>query len=337
MALGVPGLFWSADPEPITIRLGPLSLTPSGFLESITVVRSTTTHDDVSTRFGAIPLAPGPVEALDSFRNSRIALDGQMALGPGTLSGYLETDFLNRPPQPPYRFRQYFGRYTIGGWEFSAGQEWSLLRPNRRGLSTETDLLNTRVVDAGYHVGLLGYRNRQARVARRKGTWTAALGYENGRDWLPTLIRDTPRLHWEVVGVAGRHHYGAAASATVHATRRIDLVTQQSRIQGGGKDALGTLPTGTPMTATLGGIEARLGKRFLVYGYGGAVWGGRSGGNRRVAQWSAGFSRELLRDRYGLLSAGAEVSRVSRRLWDGPDGSQVFTMISIRRTLGPAR
>jgi hypothetical protein len=306
--------------------------------QSISLVRSSTTGDDISTRFGQIPLGPGQqVEAIDSFRNSRIALDGSMRLGPGTFSGYIETDFLNRPPQQPYRFRQYFGRYTIGEWEFSGGQEWSQLRPNRRGINTETDLMNTRAVDAGYHVGLLGVRNRQGRIVRRIGAWHLALSYESGRNFLPRVVHDSKRLHWELTGVASHHRYGGAFAAVFHATPSIDLVTQQSWIQHGGKEALSTVPADVSETGTLEGIEARVGKRLQLYAYAGLVRGGRSTSNRLVQEYSAGFWRELHRDRRGSTVFGPQLSWLDRRLWDGRSGSQVFTMISIRHTFGPAR
>jgi hypothetical protein len=264
-----------------------------------------------------------------------VSLKGEMPLGAGKLLGYVEADFMNPPPQNPLRFRLYYGSYTVGNWEFSAGQEWSLLRPNRVGISTLERLMGTRVVDSAYHVGLLGYRNRQIRVMRKMGQWSAALSYENGQDFLPALAHDSGRLHWEVKAVAARHHYGAAVAVVAKATAKIDIVAQQSWIQDGGRDALGTVPPGVATTATIGGIETRPASRLQVYGYGGFVRGSPSDGNRLVTEWTGGFWQEVQRDRYGAIVIGAQVSRVDRWLWDRRSGNQVFTMISLRRSLGP--
>ena len=68
---------------------------------------------DVSAVHATVSLASSRV------KKARTSLRADIKVGPGVLSGYFEADFLNRPPEQPYRVRQFFGRYTIGNWEFS--------------------------------------------------------------------------------------------------------------------------------------------------------------------------------------------------------------------------
>jgi hypothetical protein len=322
-------------PPPLSFQIGRVTLFPFGFVETIGVTRSASTHDDVNTRLGSFPLSGTPSESLVSLRHTRTSVRGEIPLGPGKLEGYLEADFLNRPPQQPYRFRQYFGRYTVGDWEFSAGQEWSLFRPSRIGISTITSMMCTRVVDAAYHVGLVGYRDRQVRVVRRMGAWHAALTFENGRDFLPKIVHDSKRLHWELIGVAGRHgHHGGSVAVVAHANRRIDLVTQQSWVRGGPKDMLNTVAPGAKSVATIQGIEANVGKTIQLFAYGGLVYAARSAGNRNVREWTLGLTKTVGRDRLGPSVLTAQFSQLNRAVWDGPRGAMHFTMLSYRHYIG---
>ena len=310
------------------IPLGPFTLRPVGFLDIIGATHNGTTHDDISTRFGAIPLGPSVV----SLRNSRVALEGDVRLGGGTLGGYYETDFLNRSPQEPYRFRQYYGFFKRGGWEILAGQAWSLLRPNRKGISTIGALMNTLAADAGYHVGLMGIRDRQIRVVRHLGAWTAGLAWEHGHDWVPKLTHDTKALHLEAIGLLGdRGHRGGSVAAVLHAGKRVDVVTQQSWIRHGGREALNAAAANALVTASLQGAEIKLSRTTQAYAYYGFVYAARNPGNRRAGEWSAGFLQELpLRLRFSLVSAGMQFSHLDRAVWDGRSGLQNLGMVTLR-------
>lgn len=317
--------------------IGPVILRPSGFLESTAVIRSTGTADDVSTRFGSIPLADNWMQALVSERHSRAVLHSQIPLGAGVkVSGFMETDFLSRAPANPFRWRQYWGKIEAGGWEVLAGHAWSLLRPNRAGIMAESQLMNTRAVDAGYHVGLLGYRTRQIRAVRHFGAWHAGVSYENGKDFLPKLAHDSKRLHWELIGVAGAgQHRGLSGAATVHATKKVDIVTQQFWSRGGGRDALSTVPARVKLFSTLEGVEAKVARGTQVFAYAGLVYGERSAGNRLVTEYTAGFSRDLLNARrFGNSVASVQVSRIGRDTWTGAAGRQNVVMISVRHYIG---
>ena len=318
------------------IQIGLLRLRPSGFLESTGVLRSAASGDDMSTRFGSIPLESSGGESLVSFRNSRMALLGEVPLSEALkVSGYAEADFLNRPPNDPFRWRQYYGKLQWGDWEVLAGQAWSLLRPNRLRISSEGDLMNTRVVDAGYHVGLLGSRRRQVRVTRRMGAWQAGISVENGKDFLPKLVHDGKRTHLELIGLAGRGgRRGMSIAAVAHATSKLDLVTQQFYSSGGGPDALSTIPAGIRVLSTLEGAEMKLRKGLEVFAYGGLVYGRPSPGNRAVREWTTGFSQKVLVDRYGSAVFAAQYSQIDRSTWAGQHGMMNTVMLSMRHYFG---
>lgn len=323
-------------PQRRPVQIGRFRLSPSGFFESTGVFRSAAAGDDMSTRFGAIPLRRTEGENLVSFRNSRMGLLAETNLeGVGNLSGYVEADFLNRAPAKPFRLRQYFGKFQSRNWEILVGQGWSLLRPNRAGISTEGALMNTRVIDAGYHVGLLGYRDRQIRIGRRLGDWQAAVSIERGRDVLPKIVRDTKRAHLEAIGLLGtKGHHGASLAAVVHIGPKLDFVGQQFWSKSGGPEALSTIPAGVSTYSTLEGAEVKVRKGLQLFTYGGLVYGGHSGGNRAVRQGTIGFSQDIVKDRYGLAVFSAQYSELARATWDGKQGSMRFAMISMRHYFG---
>ena len=328
----------AAPPVHLGFKIGSLEVAPSGFFEAITAARSNTARDGISTRFGAVPLSDTPVTIGNSFRHSRVQAKTWMPLGPGKVTGYVEADFLDRPPAEAFRFRQYYGQYSIGDWEFSAGQEWSLLRPNRQGVASDRALMNTRVVDPAYHVGLMGVRNRQVRVTRHFGNWHAVAAFEEGDDFTAKLAQDGKRLHWELIGIGGREgRYGGSVAAVVHVLPSIDWVSQQAWVREGGRQALSTVPNEAPATSTIQGIEAKVTEKWQLFGYGGLVYGGRSSGNRIVYEWSAGFSRETWENRVGHMVLAGQYAKLGRALWSGPTGGSHFVEFSLRQYFGGAR
>ena len=290
----------------------------------------------MSTRFGAIPFAGSQAENLASFRNSRMALLTETNLSDiGKLSVYIEADFLNRAPAAPFRWRQYFGRFQSKNWEILAGQAWSLLRPNRLGISTEAGLMNTRVVDAGYHVGLLGSRDRQIRIIRHMGNWQAAISLEHGTDVLPKIVHDSKRAHLEAIGLFGaKGRRGASVATVLHLGAKLDLVSQQFWSKGGGPDALSTIPAKVVMYSTLQGAEFKVRKGLQIFTYGGLVYGRRSSGNRAVREWTVGFAQDVFKDRFGQAVFSVQYSEPSRATWDGGRAAMKFGMISVRHYFG---
>jgi hypothetical protein len=332
-----PVLYSQTDPKDAPMSVGPVVFRPSGFVEMAGVFRSSTTSDDVSTRFGAIPLGNQESQELLSIRHSRVNLKSEYDInGTFKISAYLESDFMNRATSDPFRWRQYWGKVEIGKWEVLAGRGWSLLRPNRAGINSETELMNTRVADAGYHVGLIGNRDRHFRVVRHEGNWHFALSYERGRDFVPKVAHDSKWLHFEVMGVKGAGgHVGGSVAAVVHATRKLDLVTQQFRARAGGRDALNALPAAATTLSTINGFEYRAPLGLQIYGYAGRVNGDYSTGNHTVGENSVGFSRQIWNGgAHGRTVLGIQLSHLSRRTWSNADGRQTLAIVSVRHNLG---
>ena len=327
LVLTLPGR--SQTPPP-SFQLGGVVFRPSGFLENIAEYRTATTPDTVYTKFGAIPLGNSSGQMLDSFRHSRLGLDANR----GALAGYIEIDFLNSPENQPLRWRQYWGEFSRGNWRILGGQAWSLLRPNRTGTSSETGLMNTLAVDPAYHVGLVGLRKRQIRVTRQLGAWQVVVAYEyqKGGDLLAKVVRDSHRMHLEAVALAGHgRRLGGSLAGVLHASQRVNIVSQQSWLQGAGPEALNTLPPRVHASTTLQGVEANVLKSLTLFAYGGLVYGTRSTGNRTVREWSAGFHQQLFRrPSYGTAVLAGQYSQIDRALWTGPSGAMNFVMLSLR-------
>lgn len=336
LSVFLPALACDTQPEsnPFLFHVGQITLRPSGFVDAIGMFRTATTGDTVNTRFARIPLQDTPSETLASVAHSRMQICGEA----GGVSLYVETDFLNSPGKAPFRFRQYWGEYRIGKWRILAGQAWSLLRPNRVGINSESGLMNTLVIEPAYHVGLAGLRNRQIRVTREDGNWHVAVSYEAGNSFLGKLAHDSPRLHLELTGLGSAHRRAASVAAVIHARHKIDIVTQQVVSHGVGPDLLSTIPEGVNAHSTIQGVEARLRPTLEVFAYGGMAYGGRSLGNRFVREWTAGFLQHLFEEQpWGAASLSAQFSQLDRATWPGRHGDMSYVQVSFRYSLPGSR
>jgi hypothetical protein len=298
------------------------------------MVRSATTQDSVSTRFGLIPLVDTPAESLVSLRHSRISMDAEMPLGSSKITSFVETDFFNAPlDRQPYRFRQYWADYKLGNWEVVGGQAWSLLRPNREGIAVERGMVNTHVPEPAYHPGLSGQRTRQVRLVRRMGAWNAAVSYEHGNQFLSKVTHDSGMLHAELVGLAGIHsERGLSAAAILHATRKIDFVAQLFGSRGAGAQAVGNLPGRVRTFSAIAGIEAKVTKNLELFAYSGNAHAGVStGGQSRCRASSAGFIQRVWNHPgRGATSISGEFSHLTRSVWSGAHGHMDYVTLSFR-------
>jgi hypothetical protein len=324
-------------PESVLLELGPVTLKPSGFLETIGMSRSATTVDSVSTKFGNIPLADEPGQDIGSVRHSRLMLHGDVPAGPVKFSAYLESDFMNfTSGESPWRWRQYWAQATIGKWEILGGQAWSLLRPNREGTATDTGMMNTDVVDPAYHVGLAGSRVRQLRVTRTLGVYKAVVAWEGAGIGLAKLVRETQRQHYELGAFTGRfERRGATAAAAVGVAPRVRLVTQQFWSKRAAYQALGVAPAGVNGVSSLEGVEAQVKKNVEVYAYGGLVYAARAAAsaNRLVQEWTTGFNQRIGMPslRSGVILS-LQYSHIGRAVWDGRSGTMDYLMCRMRYT-----
>jgi hypothetical protein len=168
---------------PPYLRFGSVCITPVGFVDATFVWRDKNAASGIGTNFGSVPynnVATGKLsESRFSIQNSRLGLriDGDWK---GThFIGYNEFDFLgtsaglnlnttNGAVVP--RLRLYWVDARKGGWEFLAGQSWSMLTPNRVGISPlPGDLFYTQVMDVNYMAGLTWTRQPGFRVVYHAG------------------------------------------------------------------------------------------------------------------------------------------------------------------------
>jgi hypothetical protein len=313
---------------------GPLAVRPSGFLDFIGMARSATTPDSVSTRFGQIPLSETPGQALDTFSHSRLMLKSEYWFSGkrAAVSGYLEADFLSPPGTSPWHWRQYWGSVRFGSWEVLGGKGWSLLRPNRDGVSTERGLMNTEVIDPAYHTGLAGTRRRQVRASYVFGRSAAAAAWQSNGDFEGKWALDAGSGHFEAAALAGRRGRRATqVSAVLHVSPQLRLVTQQFVTHRALNEALNLVAPEASGFATLEGPEWQVRKKLEWYGYAGWVRSNRSAGNRLVRQFTTGWNwRSPAAALRGVVTLSLQYSYLERELWSGGSGSMHYVMGRMR-------
>ncbi len=133
--------------SPLSLQIGPVLFTPLGFMDFTSVTRSTRNGGDIGTSFATFPYPNTAAAQLSetrfSAKNSRLGLRMDTDISDWKVTGYVETDFLGNQPSninvvsnsDTLRMRVYFVDVAHGPWEFLAGQDWSMLTPNRKGIS----------------------------------------------------------------------------------------------------------------------------------------------------------------------------------------------------------
>src|SRR3954467_8835771 len=192
-----------APTSPLAIHIGDADLLFGGFIDAMAIRRDANTGSGVGTSFGTIPLGNTVQGHMNdtqfSSQNSRLTLEAPGKTGTADLTGSLEVDFLGSAPNGlnvttnsnTLRMRVFWGRYRQGGFEFLAGQAWSLMTPNRNRLSPETgDVFFSQTVDPNYQVGLTWGRTMQFRLTTRPtDIVTAAVSIENPEQYVGSGVK----------------------------------------------------------------------------------------------------------------------------------------------------
>src|SRR5581483_11877179 len=179
--------------SPLFFRIGVANFTPVGFMDFTTVYRGTNVGSGISTNFAGIPFSNTAAGRLSetkfSAQNSRIGLRVDSAVSDTKVLGYLESDFLGNAPTnlgvssnaATLRMRLYFADLRMHDWEFLAGQDWTMLTPNRKGIGVmPSDIFFTSNMDTNYQVGLTWSRQPQVRaIYHATPEVTAGLSLEN--------------------------------------------------------------------------------------------------------------------------------------------------------------
>src|SRR5437764_2932993 len=134
----------------------------------------------VPTIFAAIPFADTVdvhrSQTLASSAYTRLGLQINGAFSSVRLLGVVETDFVGFQPgnisttSNAYglRLRLAFADIQAGKWEFLGGQNWSMLTPGRKGISSSpNDLFLTQDVDPNIQSALVWTRSPQFRTVYR--------------------------------------------------------------------------------------------------------------------------------------------------------------------------
>ena len=189
--------------SPISFRLGGAEFRPGGFMDFSTVWRSATIGSGVATSFAGVPFSNTAAGRMDEYRssaaNSRVTLMAtEHPLKNLTLTGYLEGDFYGNQPSNLYvttnsntwRMRHFWVNVARGKWEVLGGQTWSLLTPNRVGVSQiSSNVFLGLGEDSNYMTGLVWGRPGQLRVVYHADQhWSLAGSIENPDQYVTTAV-----------------------------------------------------------------------------------------------------------------------------------------------------
>jgi hypothetical protein len=166
------------DQGPLFFRIGGAEFSPLGFLDFTSVFRTTDVGSGIGTSFGSIPFngaspAGEMTELRFSAQNSRLGMKIDANPGNFTLRGYVETDFLGNAATNveigshsyTLRMRLYWVDVRRGKVEILAGQSWSMMTPNRVGISPMPgDIFYSQDMDTNYQVGLVWLRTPGVRL-----------------------------------------------------------------------------------------------------------------------------------------------------------------------------
>jgi hypothetical protein len=202
---GSPEIYNKQMEGPLTIHFRGINITPGGYVAGEFVRRSRALGADMSTPFNSLTM-PGASqsqmpELFGSARQSKITgfVDGRV--GKVDLSAYVSTDFLSSGTTSTststngytLRLRQAWGQVRFDdGWSFLAGQSWSLVTEDAKGIAPDDDIGKTndvrpKTIDSVYNVGFNYARQLGVRITKNFGdTLAFAVSVENPQATLTT-------------------------------------------------------------------------------------------------------------------------------------------------------
>jgi hypothetical protein len=229
--------------SPLSFKIGSADFTPGGFVDFTTFYRSTNVGSGIATAFGSIPfnnqLPQGRLsETHLSAQYSRLSLKVDAHLTDSTaITGYVESDFLGFQPANAYqtansdslRLRVYWADIRHGKWEVLGGQAWSLLTPNRVGLSPLTpDVFYTFDEDPNFQVGLTWLRQPQFRVTYHPtNNWAVGVSLENPQQFVPgSVVFPSPFFTTQFDNGSGSTSAPSSATNTAVPNRYPDIIVK---------------------------------------------------------------------------------------------------------------
>jgi hypothetical protein len=185
-----------------SFNIGDAVFTPGGFVDFENIFRTTNTQNNIATNFAAIPYSSTPQGHLTELRvtgqYSRFNLKVEDKVGANDVIGYCEADFSGNDANNVYevvnghtlRLRLCFMDLRRGKWEFTGGQVYSWLTPNRSGVgSIPADEAITYNEDQNFQVGLTFDRAAEFRVAYHPNDhWAFGVGIEDPNQFTGTFV-----------------------------------------------------------------------------------------------------------------------------------------------------
>jgi len=169
----------AAEPSsPLQLKIGDAAITPIGFMDFTAEFKSENAGGSIGSSFGSVPLDNATTSRLSEFRfspqNSRIGFRVDANVMGAHIIGYNENDFLGQSGATNLsvtngafvpRLRLFWLDIRKGQWEILGGQSWSMLTPNRKGISPlPSDIFYSQATDVNYVVGLTWTRQPGFRV-----------------------------------------------------------------------------------------------------------------------------------------------------------------------------
>jgi len=164
-------------PDTPALKLGPAEIRLLGYPALTGVYRSTNAGGNVGTGFTSVPFDNTVQGNTSEFRlspqSTRLALRVDADLQTSRAAGYFEMDFGGTVPgnvavtssSYGFRIRQAWFEYAKGKFEFTGGQQFSLMTPVRKDiLPWPGDVATTQVIDTNYVAGLVWGRYPQVRI-----------------------------------------------------------------------------------------------------------------------------------------------------------------------------
>jgi hypothetical protein len=184
---------------PAWIRLGDTCVVPVGFMDLTAVWRAKTIGSSIGTNFAGTPYNNTLAGHLSEFRfspqNSRLGFRADGNWKGAHFTAYNEFDFngtsggnnlsVTSGSFVP-RIRLFWVDVRKGAVEFLAGQSWSMMTPNRTGISAMPgDLFYSQVIDLNYLTGLPWTRQPGVRLLLHPGkTVTIGIAAENPEQYM---------------------------------------------------------------------------------------------------------------------------------------------------------
>jgi hypothetical protein len=216
--------------SPLAFHIGGADFAPGGFMDFANAWRSTNIGSGVATSFASVPFSNTAAGRMSEFRssagNSRLTLT--MTENPTknvSVTGYVEGDFTGNQPASLYvtsnsntfRMRHFWVNVEKGKWEVLGGQTWTLLTPNRVGVSqVSSNVFVGLGEDSNYMPGLVWGRPQQLRLVYHPDKrWSVAASIENPEQFVTTAttlpafaatqvdngsVPTTPNLRPDIVG-----------------------------------------------------------------------------------------------------------------------------------------